>query len=523
MSKGSANKTNTATSAGGALLPPVEGPELVIGVVGAVGTDLGLVCDVLQEELAKVKYESTIIRLSELLHEIKKYKNIPNSPAYARYDKHMTAGTDFRTTMGHGGALALLAVGRIRERRKVIAKHEANAPVALQNHAFILRSLKHPDEITTLRRIYGRAFCAVSAYSSRDQRIDRLSAELCASEHGSDKTAYRDKAEILIRRDEEELDTPLGQDVKDAFPLGDVFVRVDGRQSVQRDIARFVEMLFGHPYHTPNKDEYGMFFARASALRSSDLSRQVGAVITTPDGDLISVGCNEVPQPGGGQYWPGEKDNRDFQVGYDSSVRAKQEMLAEVLHRLQKAGWLDPAKSTKDIDAMVSEAISSGEKSLMANARIMNVLEFGRIVHAEMAALMDAARRGLRVSGGTLYSTTFPCHNCARHIVAAGIGRVVYIEPYPKSMARELYPDSIKDDYEGSTSHTTFAPFVGIAPRRYMELFDMPKRKSRDGKIINWKPGDARPRLDRMNTTYLLTETMAVQKLSEKMQTVGLG
>ncbi|MDN3612645.1 hypothetical protein QWZ16_23945 [Vibrio ostreicida] len=26
----------------------------------------------------------------------------------------------------------------------------------------------------------------------------------------------------------------------------------------------------------------------------------------------------------------------------------------------------------------------------------------------------------------------FPCHNCAKHIVASGIKRVVYVEPYPK-------------------------------------------------------------------------------------------
>jgi deoxycytidylate deaminase len=73
----------------------------------------------------------------------------------------------------------------------------------------------------------------------------------------------------------------------------------------------------------------------------------------------------------------------------------------------------------------------------------MNVIEFGRAVHAEMAALMDSARRGVPVKNATLYCTTFPCHLCARHIVAAGIRRVVYIEPYPKSLAAQLYPDSI--------------------------------------------------------------------------------
>ncbi|MEJ7655371.1 MAG: deaminase [Chloroflexia bacterium] len=46
-------------------------------------------------------------------------------------------------------------------------------------------------------------------------------------------------------------------------------------------------------------------------------------------------------------------------------------------------------------------------------------------MHAEMSALLDAGRRGVPVQGATLYTTTFPCHNCARHIVGAGIDRVV--------------------------------------------------------------------------------------------------
>ena len=48
-------------------LTAIEGPELVIGLVGAIGTDLGLVCDVLQEELENVKYTSSVVRLRDRL------------------------------------------------------------------------------------------------------------------------------------------------------------------------------------------------------------------------------------------------------------------------------------------------------------------------------------------------------------------------------------------------------------------------------------------------------------------------
>ena len=60
--------------------------------------------------------------------------------------------------------------------------------------------------------------------------------------------------------------------------------------------------------------------AQAAALRSFDLSRQVWAAITTPDGDLISIGCNEVPKFGGGNYWDEDKDKkRDVDLGKEAN------------------------------------------------------------------------------------------------------------------------------------------------------------------------------------------------------------
>lgn len=50
-----------------------------------------------------------------------------------------------------------------------------------------------------------------------------------------------------------------------------------------------------------------MFVAKATALRSCDLSRQVGAVIVDPNGTIVSTGCNEVPMPKGGFFMKVEK------------------------------------------------------------------------------------------------------------------------------------------------------------------------------------------------------------------------
>ena len=51
-------------------------------------------------------------------------------------------------------------------------------------------------------------------------------------------------------------------------------------------------------------------------------------------------------------------------------------------------------------------------------------------IHAEMNALMFAAKEGIPVNGCTLYVTHQPCDQCMKNIFQSGIKRVVYGEKY---------------------------------------------------------------------------------------------
>jgi len=145
-----------------------------------------------------------------------------------------------------------------------------------------------------------------------------------------------------------------------------------------------------------------------------------------------------------------------------------------------------------------------------------------RAVHAEMAAITDAARRGVSIANTTMYVTTFPCHLCAPHIVAAGVRRVVYIEPYAKSLAVQLYPDSISVGAQDSNlGQVKFEPFVGVAPRMYMDLFTMTKRK-RDGKVIQFDRKVATPRYPGSPRAYIANEIAAMGKLGKILQSEQL-
>ena len=51
-------------------------------------------------------------------------------------------------------------------------------------------------------------------------------------------------------------------------------------------------------------------------------------------------------------------------------------------------------------------------------------------VHAEQNALADAARRGVTTQDAIAYVTHFPCINCAKMLLAAGIKKCYYYKDY---------------------------------------------------------------------------------------------
>lgn len=53
-----------------------------------------------------------------------------------------------------------------------------------------------------------------------------------------------------------------------------------------------------------------------------------------------------------------------------------------------------------------------------------------RTIHAEINAVIQAAKNGTAIEGGAIYVTASPCWNCFKAIANAGIRRVVFGEFY---------------------------------------------------------------------------------------------
>lgn len=478
--------------------------ELVIGLIGAVGTELQKVRDIIDERLKVIGYDVVHVRITQdVIPNIVKPEPWEQGDEYARIVSLMDAGDEARRKSGDNSILALGTAAFVNSERDT----ETDEPKPRPRRAYIISSLKHPAEVERLRAIYPEGFYLIGVHADEERRRKYLKEDK--------RITNEAQIENLIRRDEHGQ-VEYGQRVADTFHLSDFFVRIDDDgERLKRSLWRLLALLFGHPYVTPTFDEHAMFMAFVASLHSSDLSRQVGAVVTV-NSQVLATGTNDAPKAHGGQYWavsdklPEDvkfpEDGRDFARGCDSNKVEQQKIIDEIIYQCQNGG-LDRERVAAALEA----------------SRIRDLTEFGRIAHAEMDALLSCARAGISTQGATLYATTFPCHNCAKHIVAAGVRRVVFIGPYPKSKAAEFHEDSIQVGFNGEEGgeetcprRVRFQPFVGVGPRRFFDLFSMRlgsgytlKRKDEGGKKIDWSPEAGRLRLQMLPASYLTLELIA--------------
>lgn len=508
----------TPTRASLRKFPPYYDSEIVVGLVGRIGVEMSKVISTLTDTAGALNYEVVHIKLTKSIPDIPFLPKVHDSPIERKYHSYIDACNKLREKTKLQEIMALLAILKIQKHRQAKGNHKSPAKRTL----YVVDQLKRPEEVVLLRSIYGHLFIQISCHSPVDKRKAALVQKIAEAHKASrSHDKWSAEADALIRRDDSEDGVITGQRVADTFPLADVIVDTSNPQSLKEIITRFFHCFFGDFTVSPTVDEYAMNLAHDAGLRSMDLSRQVGAAIISRGGEIACLGCNEVPKAGGGTYWTGDKnDTRDFTKGYDYNTTRKRGMLIDVVLRLKDHKLL--ATKIADLDEQeLEEVLFDGRMSQIKDAQILDTLEFGRGIHAEMCALMDAARNGRPVKDHLLFTTVFPCHNCAKHIVGAGIAEVFYLKPYPKSEASLLYPDSIVTDVDGKRDdRVSFRQFTGITPRRYPWLFEKEKLKDAAGHLRKWDQKTAYPIAGVSPSTYFDLEisslTIAIEKLPVK-------
>lgn len=466
-----------------ALARAAQGPDLVIGVVGAVGSGTTSVARVLRRLLGRGDAEPAAIRARDVLERVAPlaWAAASAEPPIRRFGALQEIGSRLRQENDN----AVVAAGMIAGIHAARAARPPGTPLIA-----ICDALRHPAEVQLLRSVYGEAFWLLGVVCDERTRHARLMRKYGFAP--DDPDAARAVQDFMGR--DENGGAGHSQKVADAFRYADFYLDSsaplpdpEAPDSVldawppTADLERFLSLVRAErPMLRPTEAEQAMYHAYAARLGSACLSRQVGAVLIGQDGQLLSTGCNEVPRAGGGLYGEGMDDPAEVERGrchsYGGFCRNTDErnrLVDHVLDLLEEEGV-----------ALGGPVRRAGLAQRLRRSRLGHLVEFSRSVHAEMDALISAARRGVSTVGGRLFVTTFPCHNCARHIVAAGVDEVQFIEPFLKSKALALHDDSITLPREGwvppsvarrlgqpGPHRVCFRPYVGAAPRLFRRAF----------------------------------------------------
>jgi deoxycytidylate deaminase len=508
--------------------------ELIFGVVGPIGSGTSEVAESLLTILSGKGYEAAILKARDVIAEwsISQGIPIPALSKLAETEALQRAGNDMRAQQRDGAAVAAGLVSKIRQRRAqfqgdIIQSGKAIEPSG-EKRAYILDSLRHPAEISLLRSIYHEAFCQIGVVCEADTRRARLGTKF-------EGPAEKDILALMVR--DEKADEKLGQQVAETFHLSDFFVDNSSDRflsigsekwpnkawTVNDELGRLIDILSHSRVIRPRPAETAMYHAYGARMRSACLSRQVGAALMDRNGNLLSTGTNEVPRAGGGVY------GSQFVGGNLLDLDPITD------HRCAMHGGR--CRNTEEQNNIVEELANSlaavcgsaDPRQLLKSGPISRLIEFSRSVHAEMEAILSAARQGISPVGTRLFVTTFPCHNCARHIVGSGVDEVQFIEPYLKSKALPLHGDAITTDPKGwrppstisegdtTTRQVLFRPFVGVAPRLYRIAFykDREIKDSGTGRLLSQFPSaEGYARHETLVVSYAELEA----RLSEPLQ-----
>lgn len=490
--------------------------ELVFGVTRAVGTPSDASMEQLRNSLSNYGYDVSTVKISDLLMDsLQAGENWPDGPdEHERVTLLIDEGNRLNREAKREDELAVRAITEIRGRRsesreslkssqsdpselvvtpteghggesqsvdpklgqdQVEETKEQSAQPARSDRrrAYIIDSLKRPKEVTLLREVYGDHFILFGLQASAPVREDVLVSKLVTDGVRNEDAKKRAK-ELIDRDNHEQVDREVGpdgktlnygQDMLVTFPMADVFINAEATDEASRQVRRAVQLLFGDPEASgPDLGELGLHLASQAAARSTELGLRVGAVIINDAGDVLAIGTNRHPiEDASPEFDAGALDIRQL-------VRATIAGLVggEVLEGTKKAEFeTDPDKFVRGL-----------LQDVLADSDLKGLTEYQRAVHAEMDALISAARQRVELAGATVYVTNYPCHGCAKHLIALGL-KVVYLEPYAKGKAQSMYGDAT----------LSFVPFTGVAPRRYEAWFVTGRaadRKDKSGRRIHW-------------------------------------
>lgn len=320
--------------------------------------------------------------------------------------------------------------------------------------------IRNLSEVQRLRDRFGRRFFLFALQCPTSERWERLKP-LYENSGGQDAFSADDK------RDHHEED-PSGQQVQLCVDTSDVLITNDDRVTradLRDKLASYVRLVNRELPRYAEPIEILMNLAYSASHGSKCLKRQVGAVLVNAKpgrmGEVIGTGFNDNPPPTRPcveepRYGASKKTGKQGAC-YRDLIRF------DALTKSANQNWrcvhcgtpIQKPTHTAPPWRCTNTACNKPLESALFPERAMT---WCTAVHAELWAILAA---GHRARGCTLYTTTFPCFQCAEKIVQVGIPAIVFSEPYPDiPAAGRLEIGKVKT-----------VRFEGVRSSRFHEIF----------------------------------------------------
>jgi len=349
-----------------------------------------------------------------------------------------------------------------------------------QKNCFVIESLRNPFEIEHLRFKYYH-FYLISITASKASRESRRE--------------YDPKIEERDMGTGDETENIHKNNVSKCVYLSDI--QIDNSKCNQEllgsKLIKYFALILSPGCITPTSDETFMNQACMLSFKSTCISHQVGAIIVGKDGYIVGAGWNDV---GGGQIGCGLRQKCDVGVlgekiilspkkynrfseqlgNYEPHDSTEMFCYKDVFSKYMMSKKLKKLAESEEFKKIIDKELETEEKTItktqlckIVDALVNNMkpkqVEYCRAVHAEENAFLQSVKiGGMGVSGGTLYTTFFPCELCAKMIYQSGIKKVVFVEPYPNSVSEEVF---LKDGIQ----KVELKPFEGVKAHSFYKLF----------------------------------------------------
>lgn len=448
--------------------------RLIIGLTGSLGSGISTSAKYLVKILGSKVYKVTgegwdSEEPKEIQDRVYKFSGLIEEEAEKRGEKRNSKGefnrellqkigNEIRRDKGPGylAAEILNRISRIEE--KIGGKRD---------YAIVIDGIKNSGEVAELRKYSNFFLFAIDAFLNK--RWGRKKLDYNGNEIEFEEDDKRDHNENI----------DYGQQVDKCVYLSDILINndSDNKNELYHKILTYLVLIKKKNYSYPLPCETIMTQAYCESLKSSCIKRKVGAIIVN-NGKPIAYGYNDVPPneiPCEDKLKMCKRDEEKINLIKElkkcpyCGMEVEQTIECPGCHSFIKINDLTPKCQNPecnldlDIDTFF---ICRHCRVKIIEKFIGKKSELCRAVHAEENAILQLSTLGISLNNmnATLYTTTFPCLQCANKIIAAGIKAVVYVEPYPIKDAWDLLVNSL--------GQKKVEKFQGIKARAYFRVYD---------------------------------------------------